>query len=93
MVWRNGSWKTPGGWHAVAQALGAGSAVLDGVQKSIAAQARAVSICLGFARRVINGKELEKPQLKELVVWRHDERKKKKKKEILMIAGTAALVN
>lgn len=68
---------------------GTGNAVLDGVQKSITTQARAVSICLAFARRVINGKELKEPRVKESAAWRHYERKK----EILTIIGTMELVN
>lgn len=40
-------------------ASGTGSAVLDGVQESIRIRARAMSICLGFAGRVVHGKELQ----------------------------------
>lgn len=50
---------------------------MDGIQKSITTQARAVSICLAFARRVINGKGLKEPRLKESAGWRHYERKKR----------------
>lgn len=50
--------------------LGTASAVLDGVQESMRTQARAVSICLGFAERVIHGKHLQDSMLKELAGWR-----------------------
>ena len=62
---------------------------MDGVQKSITTQARAVSICLAFARRVINGKELKEPRLKESAGWKHYEGKK----EILTSISTTELVN
>lgn len=48
---------------------------MDGIQKSMT-QTRMVSICLAFARRVINGKELKEPQLKESAAWKHSKRKK-----------------
>lgn len=69
---------------------GTGSAVLDGVQESLRTRARAVSICLGFARRLIHGKELQDSAAEGIDRL---EALQEKGEGILTVLSTAKLVN
>lgn len=69
---------------------GTGSAVLDAEQESMRTRARAVSICLGFARRGIHGKELQGSTAEGIGRL---EALQMKGEGILAVLSTAELVN
>lgn len=69
---------------------GTGSAVLDRVQESMRTQARAVSICLGFAERVIHGEVLQGSTAERISML---EALQKRGKGILTILSRVELVN